>query len=90
MINQLQTWYIITTKEKLAIKTHCLAPWSDTTDVHFKTFVCQLDRPQVEYEYHGFTITEDDKVDYFVSQMYACDLFEAKFLDDWEDSSNKL
>ena len=21
--------------------------------------------------------------------MYACDLFEAKFLDDWEESANK-
>ena len=48
MIQQLQTWYVITAKEKLAIKAHCLAPWSDTTDVHFKTFVRQLDRRQVE------------------------------------------
>ena len=30
MFEQLQTWYVITTKEKLAIKAHFLEPWSNT------------------------------------------------------------
>ena len=29
-------------------------------------------------------------MDHFVAQMYACDLFGAKILDDWEESNNKL
>ena len=32
------------------------------------------------------TITDSDKVDHFVAQMYLCDIFEYKFLDDWEEA----
>ena len=41
-------WYFITTKEKLATKSHFLAPWSDTTDMHVTTFAYQLGWHQVE------------------------------------------
>ena len=30
VITQLRTWYVITTKEKLVINYHLLAPWSET------------------------------------------------------------
>ena len=83
LVTQLHTWYIITNKENMAIKYHFLAPWS-------ATFARQLDRCQVECEYHGVTITDNDKLDHFVAQMYACGIFESKFLDDWEETSNKL
>ena len=89
MVEQLQTWYIITTKEKLAIKAHLLEPWSDTSDAHITTFACQLDMRQVECEDHGVTVTEAKKVDHFVAQMYSCDLFEAKLLGDWEERDHK-
>ena len=89
MVEQLQTWYVITTKEKLAIKAHLLDPWSDTPDSHITTFARQLDRCQVECEDHGVTVTKAEKVDYFVSRMYTCDLFEAIFLEDWEQSNDK-
>ena len=84
MAEQLQTWYVITTKENLAIKMHFLEPWRDTPNYHITTFDRQLHRRQVECENHGVTVTKEEKVDHFVAQMYACDLFEAKFLDDWE------
>ena len=57
MINQLQTWYIITTKEKLAIKAYFLAPRSDTPNPNFTTFACQLDMCQVECKEHKATVT---------------------------------
>ena len=87
--DQLQTWYVITTKERIAIKTHFFEPWSDTPGAHVTTFARQLDRSQVECKDHGVTVTEADKVDHFVSQMYGCNLSEAKFLDDWEERNNK-
>ena len=83
MVTQLSKWYVITTKENLAIKAYFLAPRSNTPEVHVTTFLRQLDRRQVECEDHGVTITNDDKVDHFVAQMYACGLFEAKLLDNW-------
>ena len=90
MAEQMQTWYIITIKEKLAIKAYFLDPWSGTPDSHITTFACQLDMRQVKYEDHGVTVTEADKLDHFVAQMYACDLSEAKMLDNWEESNKKL
>ena len=89
MVTQIRTWYVITTKDNLSIKAHFLDPWSFNPYAHVTTFACQLDRRQVECKYRGVTITNNDKVDHFVAQMYACGLFEAKFLDDWEDTANK-
>ena len=89
MVTQLRTWHVITTKDKLANKSHFLAPWSDTREAHVTTFARQLDRCQVECEEHGVIITNDNKVDHFPSQIYICGLFEAKFMDDWEEIANK-
>ena len=48
MVTHICTWYAITTKEKLAIKTHFLAPCSETPEANVTTFAQQLDRHQVE------------------------------------------
>ena len=82
MVTQLHKWYVITIKEKLAIKAHLLAPPSNTSEAYVPTFACQLDRRQVECKDNGVTITNNDNVDHFAAQMYACGLFEAKFMND--------
>ena len=38
MIEQLQKYYVITTKYKIAIKAHFLEPWSDMPDACATTF----------------------------------------------------
>ena len=48
MATHICTWYVITTKEKLVIKTHFLAPCSETPEANVTTFAQQLDRHQVE------------------------------------------
>ena len=83
MITHLQTWFVITNKEKLDVKALFYAPWSETPNTHITTFARQLDRRQVEYATNQVTITYSDKVDHFVAQMYLCDIFESKFLNDW-------
>ena len=67
MVEQFQTWYVITTKEKIAIKANSLDPWSDTPDAHITTFARQLDRRQVKYKDHGVTFTKAKKVDHSVA-----------------------
>ena len=57
--------------------------------MHVAIFVRQLDRRQVECEDHGVTVTNDNKVDHFVAQMYAGGLLENKFLSDWEETADK-
>ena len=90
MVTRLSTWYIITTKEKLDIKAHFLAPQSETPEVDITTFARQLDRRQVECKDNGVKITNDDKVEHFVAHMYACGPFEAKLLGYWEETADKL
>ena len=82
--------YAITIMEKLSIKAHFLTLWRDTPEANITTFSLQLDRHQVDCKDHGVTVTNENKVDHFVSQMYACGLFEAKFMEDWEETSDKL
>ena len=81
MVEQIQTWYFIRIKEKLAIEAYFLKHWIYTPDSHIKTFARQLNRRHVKCEDHGVTVTKADKVDHFVAQMYACNLSQAKFLD---------
>ena len=81
IVTHLRTWYVITTKDKLANKAHFLAPRSNTPEAHVTTFARQLDMRQVKCKYHGVTITNDDKVNHLVAKMYVCGLFEAKLLE---------
>ena len=89
MVEQFQTWYVITTKEKIAIQAHFLEPWSNTPDAHITTFSRQLDRRQVKCEDRRITVTEAYNLDHIILHMYACDLFERKKLENWEESDNK-
>ena len=61
MVTQIRTWYVITTKENLAIKSHFLTPWSDNPEAHVTTFACQLDMRQVKCKEHGVTITKNKR-----------------------------
>ena len=90
MIKQIQKWYVIKRLSLVVMTAQFLDPWRDTPDAHVTTFSPHFYRRQVECENHGVTVTEAKKVDHFVSQMYACNLFKAKSLDDWEESNNKL
>ena len=89
MIAHLRSWFVITNAEKIAIKAAFLAPWADTPNAHVTTFARQLDRRQIECHDHGVSITNAEKVVHFIEQMYTCGLFEARFLDDWEESLDK-
>ena len=73
----------------MAIKAHFLAPWRNTPETHVATFARQLDMRQIDCEYHRVTITNNNKVDYFVEQVYACGLSEAKFMYNWEETADK-
>ena len=83
MLLQLRTWFVITNSEKVAIKAHFHTTWSNTPNSHITTFARQLDRRQIECSNDGVTITDNDKVVYFIQEMYVCGLFKARFLDDW-------
>ena len=75
MITHLQTWFVIANKEKLDTKVLFYTPWSDTPNTHITTFARKLNQRQVECAKNLVTITDSDKVDHFVAQMYLCNIF---------------
>ncbi len=85
MIKHLRTWYKITNAQKLAIKARFEAPWTETPDAHVSTYARQLDRRQAECLELEVAISDDDKILHFVGQMINSDVFDRKFIDDWED-----
>ena len=85
MLNHLRTWYNVTNAQQLAGKTGFAAPWSKTPNTHVTTHACQLDYRQVECGELNLIITDDDKILQFIGEMFASELFDHKFLDDWED-----
>ena len=64
-------------------------PWSNTPNSRVTTFARQLKLRQAKCKGNLVIITNADKVDHFVAQMYLSDIFESKFLDDWEDGTDK-
>ena len=49
----------------------------------------QLDRRQDECAELNVTISDGDKILHFIGEMFASELFDRKFLDDWEDEESK-
>ena len=54
------------------------------------TYARQLDRRQVECGKLNVTITDDDKILQFIGEMFASELLDHKFLNDWEDTEPQL
>ena len=86
MLEHLRTWYKVTNAQQLAIKERFLAPWSETPDAHVSTYARQLDKRQIECSELKVPVSDADKLLHFIGQMFSSDLFERKFLDDWEDA----
>eukprot|EP00584_Thalassiosira_punctigera_P003639 CAMPEP_0172533752 /NCGR_PEP_ID=MMETSP1067-20121228/6340_1 /TAXON_ID=265564 ORGANISM="Thalassiosira punctigera, Strain Tpunct2005C2" /NCGR_SAMPLE_ID=MMETSP1067 /ASSEMBLY_ACC=CAM_ASM_000444 /LENGTH=437 /DNA_ID=CAMNT_0013318427 /DNA_START=299 /DNA_END=1609 /DNA_ORIENTATION=- len=86
VLEHLRLWYTITNEQKIAIKKQFFAPWSETPDVHVKTYRAQLDRRQIECGNLDVTISDNNKVLHFVGEMENSGLFTCKFLDKMEDS----
>ncbi len=86
MLEHLRTWYKVTNAQQLAIKERFLAPWSETPDAHVSTYARQLDKRQIECSELKVPVSDGDKLLHFIGQMFSSDLFERKFLDDWEDA----
>ena len=85
MIKHLRTWYKITNAQKLEIKARFETPWTETPEAHVSTYARQLDRRQAECLELEVAISDDDKILHFVGQMINSDVFDRKFIDDWED-----
>ena len=69
MLAQLGMWFTITNTENIKMKTYFESPWSDTPNVHVKTFARQLDERQLEFSDFIMTISNVNRTVFFGSQM---------------------
>ena len=83
LLDHVQTWFIITKKEKIEAKYHFHAPWSNSPDQQITTYNRQLNKRQQDCIKLKTAVANTNKVNYFVKDMYDCGLFEAKLLEEW-------
>ena len=76
------TWCKITTLKKgKALQKFC-DPWDQVSNI--ATYERMLDKAQMKCDDMGVGATDEEKVQIYVQQMYACDVFTEKEMTDWE------
>ena len=83
LLDHVQTWSVITNKERTDAKDHFHAPWSNSPNHHITTYDRQLDKRQQDCIKLKTAVANTNKVNYFVKDMYDCGLFESKLLEEW-------
>ena len=86
---QLQTWYVISNGDKLKMIEYFHAPWTETPDAHASTYAAQINEHQLECVDFDVVISDAAKTIHFVGQMGKSEIFEPKFIDDYDDEVDK-
>ena len=66
---QLQTWYLISNRDKLKMMEYFHTPWIENPDAHASTYAAQLDERQLECVDFDVVISDAAKTMHFVDQM---------------------
>ncbi len=54
-------------------------------DLHLTAFRKRLDNEQIRIERFGITISDKDKLQFYIEQMYACNQFDQTQMTTWEN-----
>ena len=71
------------------METYFAALWTDTPDAHTLTYAAQLDECHLKCVDFNVLISDATKKILFVGQMDKSGIFEPKFIDDYDDTSDK-
>ena len=74
----------------MKMETYFAAPWTDTPDAHASAYAKQLDERQLKCVNFDVLITDATKTILFVGQMENSWLFKPKFIDDYDDTPDKI
>ena len=77
------TWCKITTREKGVAQRALREPWNLVEDI--TAYERALDKNQITCLELGVPINDSDKVQIYIENMYACDMFDEKEMTEWED-----
>jgi hypothetical protein len=71
-----------------AMKNLRLAYYTEwDNDIHLTAFGKRLDDNQIRIERFGITISDDDKFQFYLKQMYASNHFDKKEMTEWENKT---
>ena len=77
------TWCTVTTLEKKQAAEQFQIKWNGTT--HITKYARQLDKHQKLCRDIGVPAHDNQKIQIYVEQMYACEMFDDKEMTEWED-----
>jgi len=79
-------WCVLDTEETRLIKQHYFRGWNEEAEEEaLAMFGKRLDDKQEELGEDNIIITAADKLQHYMEQMYASEIFEQRNYDDWED-----
>ena len=79
-------WCVLDTEETRLIKQHYFCGWNEEAEEEaLAMFGKRLDDKQEELREDNIIITAANKLQHYMEQMYASQIFEQQNYDDWED-----
>ena len=86
LVHLKSTWCTVTTLEKKQAAEQFQIKWNGTT--HITKYARQLDKQQKLCRDIGVPAHDNQKIQIYVEQMYACEMFDDKEMTEWEDKVN--
>ncbi len=85
ILNYLDTqWCPLDVHAKKQLKAEFYADW-DSMIMHIAAFGLKLDKEQKRLELLGIVISDDDKLQFYMDQIYVSNMFDKKEMVDWEN-----
>jgi hypothetical protein len=77
-------WCPLNVHAKKQLKAEFYADW-DSLIMHITAFGLKLDKEQKQLELLGILISDTDKLQFYMEQIYASNIFDKKEMIDWEN-----
>jgi hypothetical protein len=81
-------WCPLDVHAKKLIKAEYLTKWDG--NMHLTTFGKRLDNEQIRIEHFGITISDKDKLQFYLKQMYTCNQFNQTQMTTWENKPEAI
>ena len=79
-------WCPLDVRARKLLKEEFHADW-DSTVMHLTAFGMKLDKEQARIDRLGVVISDEDKLQFYMEQIYASKCFDKKEMVDWENKS---
>jgi hypothetical protein len=84
-INHLdEKWCKLDTRETKKLKKHYYRGWEIDHEEHIEEFIKRLNEEQISLGRDKVVISNDDKLQHFLEEMYDCGMFDRRDYKEWE------